>query len=305
MNDLAYPPPRYPVLPQFVDENFINEFRPNESHEKYHSDFTKANSSTLKLFYTSAAAVYSHYLIQAPIDNEEPDDDLSEPVHFRLGRALHAASLETKRFMEHVIQVPDFKGEGSRAAKKKWIGSQKPGAIILKAKEYIQVEGMVNSILACPDAVLALRSGIPEYSGYYRDPETGIACRIKPDLWNEELGILLDVKTCRDSSPDAFSKQIKKHMYHLSMSMYADGIAQITGKRPNQCILLAVESKPPYECAVYICIDRMLQEGHEAYQFAMQKLRICLETGHWPARQSGMAYIDLPEWHYNKKELFL
>lgn len=251
------------------------------------------SSSVLKLFEKSSASVLSYYMA-----SEEED----EPDHFKLGRAVHMASLEPKLFAECVILEQEFKGTGSRKERADWKAAQPATALILKPKEYMHIKGMIQSILDYPDAASLLSHGSPEISGYYRDAETGVKCKIRPDLWNEQKGILLDVKSCVDCSPRAFSRKIYEYKYHLSMAMYSEGIYQITGKRPTVCVFLAVEKKPPYERAVYICSEKMLQKGYEEYSSSMQKLKYCLDTKLWPCRQNEWEELDLPEFVY-KKEL--
>ena len=302
------------ILPEFVDETFENHFKKNQSHEEYHADKTAINSSTLKLSFKSDAAVYAHYLVQEPtqeeIEEEGEEDELpttKTPDHLKLGSALHAAALEPVRFYETLIQEPKFSGKGMKARKAEWLASQPANATILKPKLYLQTEGMVNSFLARTEIKNLLMMGIPEMSGYYRHPDTGIKCKVRPDLWDEGNGILVDIKTTRNSSdPQEFWKDCKKYRYDLSMAMYADGIAHITGSRPAHCFFLVIEKTPPYECSLLRMTERMLQRGHEEYIFAMQKLEFCLKTGIWKSRQAALATVwedfDYPDFMYKKKE---
>jgi len=283
------------VFPEIVGPGFQSYWSAEMTHEEYHADKTAINSSILKLFDISPAAVEAHYLTHETIEDEP------EAEHFTLGRAIHAAALEPKRFVKIMTVAPEFKGEGSRKAKKEWMDAQPKGAMILKPKQHLQLTGMINSILNYPDAVKLLNNGCPEITGYYRDPDTGIKGKIRPDLWNEELGILLDIKSCVDSSPRVFSRKIFEYGYHLSMAMYSTGIQQITGNKPNYCIFLAIEKKPPYERALYVCTEMMLQKGFEEYKYRMEKFKYCLENKSWPYRQSGMDYLDLPEYAYRKE----
>ncbi len=293
-------------VPEIVEPDFAPHWKPELSNDLYHADKTAVSSSVLKLFHKSAASVYCYYMTTS-----QPDD---EPEHFRLGRAIHTASLEPKEFAKFYVKEPIFTGftkdgresENSGAAKekrKKWRASLAKECMVLSEKEYLQVEGMINAILDYPDAVLLMNNGIPEISGYYRDTATGIKCKIRPDLWSQETGILLDVKSCVDSSPWAFQKSVFQYKYHLSMAMYSEGIYQITGKKPEMCVFVAIEKKPPYEIGIYICAEKMLEKGYEEYNFAMKKLKHCLETNTWPRRQNGMEDLDLPEFAYKKEEL--
>lgn len=260
----------------------------------YHGDKTAVSSSALKLFSKSPAAVQSYFL-------DQDDDDDAE--HFKIGRALHAAVLEPAKFTEKLIRMPEFKGKGSRIEKAAFLGRQKPDAIILNDKSYLQIEGMINSILRHPSGgILNLNDCVAENSIYFRDPDTGIKCKVRPDLWSEKYSLLLDVKTCRDGGARAFSRTINELNYHLSMAMYAYGINLLTGKKPEMCLFIVVEKLPPYEAAFYYCTDRMLEKGYEKYKEAMKSLEKCLKDQKWPQRQLTHEPIDLPAWVYGESQ---
>lgn len=292
------------TLPEIVSEDYQPHFKIDQGHEEYHSDKTAVNSSILKLMDVSPATVLTHYMTH---DREE-----KEPDHFRIGRAVHMAILEPRKFARNYIRMPEFTGrtkdgrESTRSAeaikaKKEWLEDLHPQALCLPEKQHLQLEGMINSVMGCSDAVALLKAGVSEQSGYYRHPTTGIKCKVRPDLWNPDAKVLIDVKSAEDSSLRVFSKKIHEYKYHLSMAMYADGLYRINGIKPEMSVFIVIEKLPPYQTAVYYCSDVMIQLGHEEYEHSMIKLKHCITTNHWPQRQAhGMEQIDLPAWVYKK-----
>lgn len=261
----------------------------------------------------SPKTVLAHYETHEPTDVL---DALAEPQHFRLGRAAHLALLEPHVFAKTFLKEPAFTGltkDGrvsdksaeARESRLAWYKSLPPEALVLSEKLYLKLEGMVNSILNCPDACALLKQGIPELTGYYRHPSTGVLCKIRPDLWNEQVRVLIDIKTTENSSREAFSKSLYKYKYPLSMAMYADGIFQISGIQPETHVFVVVETKPPYLCAVYYLKESAFQLGYEEYQHSMIKLGHCITTGQWPQRQAyGMEEIDCPPYAYKKEVIY-
>lgn len=177
-----------------------------------------------------------------------------------------------------------------------WRLSLAPDAVILKEDEYNDLQEMINSVLKHRDACNVLRKGKAEMSGYYSDPETGIKCKIRPDFFNEDRQILVDVKTTRDVELTEFSKTIWNYRYDFQMAMYCEGIRLITGKKVDFPLFLALEKTPPFECAVYLADDGMLEKGGMDYRMAMDVLSYCLKNNTWDSYQSRLQPISLPPW---------
>jgi hypothetical protein len=143
-----------------------------------------------------------------------------------------------------------------------------------------------------------LRNGAREVSGYFADPETGLMNRIRPDFLSFNLNALVDIKTTDDCEMNAFSRTIWNYRYDFQLAMYSEGVRLISGKAPDYHAYIAIEKTPPFEVAVYIADDSVLDKGLQDYKKAIRLLSECLEKNSWPKYQEKMENINLPAWAY-------
>jgi len=281
-------------LPVFVEESFTPHWVEDQPAEVYHADSTAVSSGRLKRVLKSPHNFYSAFM------QAEEDEEAQQPQHLRFGQAFHMAVLEPKKFFKQYIKIPEFKGEGSKAAKAEWFAAQPKSAVLVTEKEMIMLEGMVNSVLSYQDACNLLKHGQAEISGYYRDPDTGLKCKFRPDFMNFELLTMVDVKTTRDASAKGFADSVLRYRYDLQIAMYCLGVEQVIGKPPHFPIWLAIEKTPPYEVAVYIVEQQTLEVGLITYRDCMVKVSEALTSGKWPKMQNGMEFNGLPSWYLKR-----
>jgi hypothetical protein len=108
---------------------------------------------------------------------------------------------------------------------------------------------------------------------------------------------LVDLKTCRDCRKFPFGNAAYRMGYHIQLAMYRAGHLVLTGEDP-EVYEVAVESKPPYELAVYQVPDEVLAKGQEEYEFLMKQLIECERTDTWPPREEGITELSLPSYAY-------
>jgi len=276
--------------PLVVGEKFTPNWNLSITSDQYHGDKSAVSSTGLRKILKSPYSFYSHHFL----DQKEED----VPA-FKLGTAFHMAILEPTEFAKKFILVPKFSGTGSVAAKKEFMDAH-PGSLFLTETEFRDLSGMIESVSQHRVASRILKHGTPEVSGFYRDPGTGILCKIRPDLFDSKSMTFLDVKTTTDCSMDAFSRKIWDLRYDFQMSMYCAGIAAIDGKKVDNCLFLAVEKKPPYDVALYIADEDLLQRGEIDYYIALERLKTSLSTRSWGRYQQGVKPIGLPPWALNK-----
>lgn len=296
------------ILPEIVEATFKNHWTRELTAEAYHADKTAINSSSLRQIEVSP---YNFLYRWKEAQRVGVREEL--PKHLKLGHALHTALLEPTLFQQLYIVEPKFigktkKGEpsencdDSRRMRKEWLASLHPHALPLKEQELQDLNEMINSVLSHNYACGLLQKGVPEVTGYYRDPVTGIKCRIRPDFMNFDLNTLIDVKTTKSCYKSSFRKSIYDYGYHIQTAMYADGIKQIDIKSPEHCVFIAIQNCAPFEVAVYEADETILEKGYESYRLAMDKLAACLETNTWPRYQAGIEPISLPDWALRNKE---
>lgn len=179
---------------------------------------------------------------------------------------------------------------------------------VLDAEEWDQLMRMRDAVMHHPAAskILGLR-GKSEQSVYWIDPVTGELCRCRPDWWAIEAGIILDVKTTEDASPDGFRRSIEKYGYDVQDSFYTDGILAATGKPLKAFMFLAVEKDA--------CVIDGIAKGVEVYQLTTASRDLaraiyrkdlatyaeCKRTGYWPSYSDGRVQVlEVSSWRFTQ-----
>lgn len=297
------------IMPEIVPETYENKWVKDLMAELYHADKTAISSSSLKNILTSEHHFY-YYWKKAQKTGEKKK---AEPRHFRIGHALHAAILEPELFKKLYITEPEFIGKTkdgkdskscneSKKMKEEWVKTLHPMAIVLTEKDLNELHEMIDSVLSHNYACALLKTGVPEISGYYRDPQTGIKCRIRPDFMNFVLDAMIDVKTTKSCYKRGFQRSIVDFLYNLQVGMYSTGISHINGKAPESIAFLAVQNCEPYEVALYEADATVRETGEKLYRKALNQLSVCLSKNAWARYQTGIEPIALPDWYLKTVE---
>jgi len=215
-----------------------------------------------------------------------------------IGSALHMAVLEPELFYDTYKLLRGCEDRRSKDYKeaKEQFGEES----VLVSSECAKVEGIMKSLWNDPEiASLLSKPGHNELSGFSIDPETGITCKHRFDkLLNSGIGI--DLKTCLDARPDAFSRAIYNYNYHVQAAFYMDQYEWITGRVLTDFIFIAVESEAPYACKMYRLDHESLQVGRDTYRRALDQYAECKQSGIWPAyHNDGVEEISIPKWAFN------
>lgn len=266
------------------------------SNEKYHS-MPAVSSSQLKEVLRSPA----HYFAKYVADDREPTEATAD---MQLGSAAHVLFLEPQLFDREVVVAPEC-DRRTKVGKAAWeqFSELSQGKIIITADQLKSVQGMVLSLRAHPfNRIVMEGKGHREASIFYRDLESGLACRVRPDYhiapcadWPN--GLILDLKTTEDARPAAFSRKIANLGYHTSAAMYCDGFQAYyqTDTRP-EFLWLVIERSRPYACAAYQATDETLFIGHAKKREALELIAHCQRMGQWPSYSPLVEPIALPAW---------
>ncbi len=276
-------------LPQILPPDFKPFWKRDLSIEEYHQDRNFISSTSVRLFLESPLHFYWFFVLGR---------DIKVNKSMEFGNLAHICILEPKRFREKYIVMPDFdsfdaKGNPSESKNTtyyknqvaQWKANQSPDAIIVTTEEFQKLEWMLESITRHKGAKFLLKDGIPEMSGYFRDPITGIGCRIRPDFLKYSLKAMVDLKTCLSPENGSFRSQISKRNYDAQLSMYNHGFQMIEGHQIDAAHFLAVQNEAPYDTCVWTPDDGMLDLGWKKYRFALEGIAECMKTNNWPGYQ--------------------
>ena len=213
-----------------------------------------------------------------------------------LGSALHTAVLQPELFDEEYMELPklDRRTKEGKELYKQYSDSGKTlldsvtVATVQKMKEILMQHPIISTILSNGNPELSCFGCLPEF------PHTLTKCR--PDWYNEELGVLLDLKTACDASPKAFAKASADYFYHLQHALYLDLFCHISGKHIQAFLFAVVEKEPPYAVALYQLDADAVEKGRDLYRKAILAYNDSLERNYWVGYSPKIEILQLPAW---------
>lgn len=184
------------------------------------------------------------------------------------------------------------------------------GKTVVSAEDLAKAEAMAAAVMAHPIAgkLFAPGSGEPELSCYWVDETTGALCRCRPDWWRTD-GIVVDLKTTKDASPEGFARAISDWDYHKQDPFYTDGMVEAITQSgsdraaPRAFVFVAVESARPFAVGVYRLESKSLEIGRREIREDLHTYMACRSLDVWPGYGDKIQPIGLPEWRI-KRELF-
>lgn len=223
--------------------------------------------------------------------------------HFRLsgsfldfGSALHKLVLEPESFEDEFAISPDAPrntkvGKVAHAEFLEDLGDR----IAISSTDYEQLKLMAQNVKAIAGGLL--QGGIAESSHFATD-EDGIVRKCRPDYYIEDKGLVIDVKTTKDSSEYAFKKAIYEYRYHRQAAWYLDTLNH-NGKKADRFIFITVEKTSPYMVSIYELDKNAIQKGREEYKRLLNEYVEFLNTG----KAHVVKSIGLPDWAIEQAEI--
>ncbi len=210
-----------------------------------------------------------------------------------MGSAVHMAVLEPELFTNTYAMAKGAKDRRSKEYKDLLTYHREEYTLL--PEEYDRVMAISDSLWSKYGELLSL-PGKNELSGFSIDPETGVTCRHRFDKLTDS-GIAIDLKTCVDARPDAFSRAINSYGYHVQAAFYSDQYEWITGEPLQDFLFLAVESEAPYAAKIYRLSEESIYIGRHVYKKSLDLYTLCRESGIWPAYDSTeVEEISIPQY---------
>ncbi len=221
--------------------------------------------------------------------------------YFDFGDACHKAVLEPELFEKVVVRGPDDRRGNKWKDMLEACGLD--GKLLLTSGDYDNVLALRDTVHADQTISSIITGGKPmiEASGYFIDEVTGELCRVRPDLYREDIGIIVDVKSTVSAHPDAFARSVVNYGYHSQEAFYSDGWSGL-GKPVNGWLFLTFEKKPPFAFAAYELPPSIVEEGRMMMRKALDTYHACRSENHWPAYGDGVQELAFNRWAYRHTE---
>lgn len=222
-----------------------------------------------------------------------------EKAHFDFGTACHFAILEPEKFETSVMRGPkDRRGNNWKDAQAEATNS---GRLLLTEGDYdgvltirdaVHADAWLNALIVSPHSEI-------EHSGYWIDPETGVLCRCRPDLYRADLGVMVDVKSTVDAGPGAFARSVVNYGYHAQEAFYSDGYRAL-GRPVEGFVFLAWEKKSPFVTARYELPPSIVEDGRQICRKALARYAECAAADQWPGYSEQITELTFKRWSYQE-----
>jgi len=211
---------------------------------------------------------------------EQDDDSLAR----RIGSGTHALTFGTP-------EVVVYPGKVRRG--KEWDAflATHTGCCILNKREHDQASAIADAIKRNEVASRLLFT-----PGVIRERRLdwewmGRQCRSTPDA--RHFRTLVELKSCRSSQPEVFTRDAERMGYHAQLAFYRRAIETVTGVRPQDIYIVAVEQKAPYAVTVFRLTERALEQGERLVRLWFEQLLACEAAQQWPEYSHSIVDFDL------------
>ncbi len=272
----------------------------NLSNADYHAS-EGLSSSQLKKLAKSAA----HF-------KAAEDEDNDDSVARRFGTLVHMMILEADTVKDQIF-VGDYNTRRGKEFDKAVEAAA--GKLVYNRDEYNRAQECVEAFRkqAMEHPYLngekyQLLQGYKEYSFYWRNPE-GLLLKVRTDCLTK-TGVITDIKTCPDATPDGFARMIAQLGYHISAAHYIKVVGEtlrenpgaIEAAMPKAFAFVCIEDKAPYLMATYFLSVESLELGDDEANIAITNYQNAVSTGKWAGYPQTLEEISLPKWYSYKSQ---
>lgn len=234
--------------------------------EHYYADSCRVSKSMLDVFSDSIPEYHARFVIRT-LEQGQPSKDML------LGTALHT-----------LLMTPDEpipkECESKRPLVEAWAEAVRRHEF---ARQLLAEAELIETVLA------------------WTDRKSGLPCKARVDGVATGLGIVFDVKTAADPTPEGFSRAIANYGYHRQLAHYSEGVKRALGI-DAQAALIVVGKSPPHEVAVYELDDVWMRLAREQLDDLLGGLAKCYRTDTWNSRLAGVRCLSAPRWSLYQHE---
>lgn len=257
-----------------------------------------SSTSLRRLIDESPAHCWAHLPL-----NPNRVEDKGDNEARNLGRATHHLICGEIGFAEQfVIQPETIDGEkwnGNRTVCKKWkVAQHHDGKTILTAANVEAIKGMAIKLGGFPLVQAGALNGLIERSFFWKDKETGLWLKSRPDAIPSDSGDYSDLKTTRSVLYRDLQSALGEYGYVQQAALVLEGARELRIEA-STFTLIWVEKTPPHCVRAQQLKDEDISRGYKLNRLAIRTIAECLKSGVWPGPGDDRAdaeFIDLPDW---------
>jgi len=234
----------------------------------------------------------------SPLHYHSATTEETDPM--RLGRAAHSLTFEPETFDSLYVVWEKARNSNEWRAFK----AAHEHMTILTVNQLERAQGMAAAVLANKTACEYLNPrGKAEQTLVWTDEATGLVCKARADFLSHWCAVV-DLKSAADLSPRGFQSSVFKFGYPCQLAHYRNGaMASGIWVREPDCVIIAVESKAPYDVGVFVLDSEAMEYGAKKVAELLAKVKECTERNEWPGRYPDKQCYTLPEWAKQNPEI--
>ena len=237
----------------------------------------------------------SPYAYKVARDFEREDTEA-----FVVGRAFHVATLLPEEmgsryaFTAHRKNTNAWKSDLAAAGSKD----------MLKLKEGELIDRMAMSARRHKLSGPMIDAATCEVSGQWKDPATGLLCKVKVDGLSIKDGFFFDLKSTRSVVLREFAWNAHSYKYFHQLAFYKRGIKAITGHDLDP-FLIAVEKSRSADVLVCPVTSSSMAKAYADIDGWLAELAECKRTERYPGVCQQPIELDMPASAYDDDDLSL
>lgn len=283
-------------------------------HDYHHKtdlfDGPSISKSTLKHIFPAHGGSPKAFWGRWSHNPEHIEPKKSDALDF--GKAVHCLLLGDEVFSQSFVirpeKAPDGRAwNGNNGSCKEWLeASAKAGLTVITIDQIERIKSIAKDAAEYPLVKLGLLNGSVERTIAYKDEETGIWIRTRPDVRPLD-GIFSDLKTASSFNEDFLERQLFDNFYYGQAAMTRMACTALNIPFETFALLFVLNDDVPDTTHVEISpfdIDR----GERAIRWALKTIRHSLDTGEWPGARpfnGGERHLKMKPWSADRLDAFL
>lgn len=224
------------------------------------------------------------------------------------GKAAHAKLLGDEDFdAAFAIRPEEFPDYKKKAAQEWRDAVVKAGRTPITIEQHDRIIAIRKDAGDHPLVAQGILNGRIERTMAWRDEETGIWLRARPDAIPSFDGVFSDLKTTSSFAEDFLEKQLFDAGYYLQAAM-TRMVCRGLGIPFESFVLVYVLNDDVPDTTIVEVDDFDIERGERAVRWCLRTIRRCLDASEWPGARpfgDGARRIGMKPWAKTKTDEFL
>lgn len=255
------------------------------TNEEYHSSNGISRSGIME-FSKTPFHYYSQYINPKGVEKRVTKS-------LKIGSALHPFVLENSEFMNRYIVI-EKRDKRTKDGKQYYdlMEANKGTKELINEEDFQQIKTMYDSLHSNEKIHELITGGKYEKSLYWNDPNTGLLCKCRPDIWQD--GFIVDLKTSSNAGYREFQRSMIIYGYHIQCAMIHEAFKNLFNLLITDFVFIVIENTEPYAHAIYQLGSLSIEKSVEIFKNKLFEMKKCFDKNEWPSYKTQI--IDLPTY---------